>query len=95
MKRFIAIFAAAMVCLACAACGCTNSAPATMPTNRATIPSTMPSTVMPTMETNIPDPEVNDNSTVGMDDTGTTDATGGAKGYGSDGSSAAGNRSMK
>ena len=76
MKRYIAIFAAAIVCMACAACGCTNSEPmATTPTNRATLPTTAPSTVptttpstiVPTMETNIPDPEVNDNSTMETD----------------------------
>lgn len=75
MKRFIAIAAAAIVCLACAACGCTNSEPATMPTTTAPIPSTMPSTILPTMETNIPDPEVNDNSTVGTQTTDTTEGT--------------------
>ena len=89
MKRIIAIFAAAIVCLACAACGCTNSEPATTPSTRPTVPSTMPSTIMPTMETNIPDPEVNDNSTMGTDFTDMTDST-----AGNDGSSAARNRSM-
>ena len=97
MKRFIAIFAAAMICLSCAACGCTNSEPATMPSSNPTLPSTMPNTILPTMETNIPDPEVNDNSTIGMDATGTTNATDGANGSGitgNDGSSAERNRSM-
>ena len=75
MKRYIAIIAAALVCLSCAACGCTNSEPATLPTNRATVPSTTPSTILPTMETNIPDPEVNDNSTVGTMPTDFTDMT--------------------
>lgn len=79
MKKIIAIAAAAILCLACAACGCSNSEPATMPTTRPatrpTTPSTMPSTILPTMETNIPDPEVNDNSTMGTDMTETTDNT--------------------
>ena len=67
MKRFIAILAAAILCLACAACGCTNSQPATTPTTTGTTPATMPTITLPTMETNIPDPEVNDNSTIGTD----------------------------
>ena len=91
MKRFIAIFAAAILCMACAACGCRNSAPATTPTIRPTVPTTMPAT-LPTMETNIPDPEVNDNSTMGTD---STDSTGINDGTGANnGSSAARNRSM-
>lgn len=63
MKRMFAFFAAAIVALACAACGCSNSAPATTPTIVPTVPVTIPATT-PTMETNIPDPEVNDNSTM-------------------------------
>lgn len=78
MKKFIAIAAVvAMICLVCAACGCSNSAPATTPTVRPTVPTTIPAT-LPTMETNIPDPEVNDNSTVDTlptDITGTTENT--------------------
>lgn len=93
MKRIIAITAAAILCLACAACGCSNSEPATMPSTRpttpSTMPTTMPSTILPTMETNIPDPEVNDNSTIGNDMTDATSST-----DGNDGSSAARNRSM-
>lgn len=77
MKKFIPFAAALILCLSCAACGCSNSAPATTPNTGATIPSTMPSTILPTMETNIPDTEVNDNSTIGTD---ATDATGGNNG---------------
>ena len=78
MKKIIAITAAAILCLACAACGCSNSEPATMPTTRPTTPTTaptVPSTILPTMETNIPDPEVNDNSTMSTDMTYPTDDT--------------------
>lgn len=89
MKRIIAIAAAAILCFACAACGCSNSEPVTIPSTRPTIPSTMPSTILPTMETNIPDPEVNDNSTMGADMFEPTDSTGN-----NDGSSEARNRSM-
>ena len=74
MKRMTAIFAAAILCLACAACGCRNNAPATTPTIRPTVPTTMPAT-LPTMETNIPDPEVNDNSTMDTMPTDFTDMT--------------------
>ena len=79
MKRFIAIAATAVFCLACAACGCTNSMsvtePSTMAPTTGNIPSTMPTFTVPSMETNIPDPEVNDNSTVGTDSTDTTEGT--------------------
>ena len=76
MKKIIAITAAAILCLACAACGCSNSEPVTMPTTRPITPTTtptVPSTILPTMETNIPDPEVNDNSTMGTDIINPTD----------------------
>lgn len=88
MKKIIVFIAAAILCFACAACGCSNSQPATVPTNKPTTPSTMPSTIMPTMETNIPDPEVNDNSTMGTEFMDPTDTTSNG------GSSAARNRSM-
>ena len=58
MKQIFAFAAAALLSVSLAACGCTNSAPATMPTTRPTTTPTAPSTMLPTMETNIPDPDV-------------------------------------
>lgn len=79
MKRFVAIAAAAVICLACAACGCTNSMPVTEPSTMmpttGSIPSTMPTFTVPPMETNIPDPEVNDNSTMDTVPMDTTEGT--------------------
>lgn len=80
MKQFIAIALAGIICLACAACGCTNSAPATEPSTVTPIPGTMPTFTVPTVEPNIPDPEVNDNSTIGTVPTDTTDATANTEG---------------
>ena len=57
MKQFYAFALAALLCVSLAACGCSNSAPATMPSVTPTIPTTMPAT-LPPLETNIPDPDV-------------------------------------
>lgn len=77
MKKILAIAAAAVLCLCCAACGCTNSAPATMPSTRPTMPTTMPttipSTILPTMETNIPDEEVDPYATDSTENTSEAD----------------------
>ena len=77
MKKF-GIFALAVI-LALSAAGCgkrDNKNPTTTPS---TAPATTAPTVMPEIpeiETNIPDPTVNDNSTGDSTDmTGTTDAT--------------------
>ena len=69
MKKIFAIASAALLCLSCAACGCTNSAPATMPSTRPTMPATMPSTILPTLETNIPDEGVDPYATDGINTT--------------------------
>lgn len=54
MKKICAIFAAALLCLSITACGRRGNEPANTPTQN----NTMAPTIMPTMDTNIPDPSV-------------------------------------
>lgn len=90
MKKIGTIALAVILALSAAGCGCSNSSipettPSTTPvttTPATTAPATTAPTIMPDIpeiETNIPDPTVNDNSTddsTGMtDNTDTTDTT--------------------
>ena len=71
MKKIIAFVIVLIVCCALVACGRGNdtpatTAPATRPTTApTTAPTTLPTTAatMPTLETNIPDPEVDTSMT--------------------------------
>ena len=87
MKRIGIIALAVILALSAAGCGCSNSSirettPSTAPattTPATTAPATTAPTIMPDIpeiETNIPDPTVNENSTDDSTDmTGTTDTT--------------------
>ena len=70
MKKIITFVILLIVCCALVACGRKNNTPATTaPTTRpttapTTTPTTLPTTAtMPTLETNIPDPEVDTSMT--------------------------------
>ena len=70
MKKICAIFAAALLCLSITACGRRGNEPANTPTQN----NTMAPTIMPTMDTNIPDPSVDPHAS---DPTGQTNNSNG------------------
>ena len=70
MKKICAIFAATLLCLGMTACGRRGNEPANTPTQN----NTMAPTIMPTMDTNIPDPSVDPYATAPTDHT--SDPTG-------------------
>lgn len=78
MKKLGIFVLTAVLALSMVACRSRNDTQQTEPTVTATTPETQPETapatiptmpeVDPTLDTNIPDPSVNDNSTSGMED---------------------------
>ncbi len=95
MKKLSAVLLAVVLVLSLAACRMRNDTPETTPTVVTTLPTTAPETApvqtepMPTLETNIPDPNV-DNSMPGMNN-GTDGTENSGNGSGNNSDSGSGN----
>lgn len=76
MKKLFAIMISLLIVASFAACGCMRSTTgeSTVPSSTTNTPSTMPD-IIPTMETNIPDPSVDTEMPIYTDGTDQTDNT--------------------
>lgn len=95
MKKFLALCLVFVLTFALCACGMTDAPQTTTPTTTApTTTNTQPSSVvtMPTLDSNIPDPTVNNNSDMGDMLPGVDDSMGSGSGQnGGSGNGGAGN----